>query len=148
MPLVKIHVLKGRSPQEVAVLLDTIHEVVVASFGVPRRDRYQILQEHEASHFRALDTGLDIIRTEKFLVLEITSSPRSRDAKVAFYSNLTRALQARCNVASSDVMVSLLINSDEDWSFGMGNAQFLTASSDRQRFRGLAYSPTPRYRRY
>ncbi|RWX15222.1 tautomerase family protein [Rhizobium leguminosarum] len=126
MPLVKIHVLKGRPPQEVDVLLDTIHDVVVASFGVPLRDRYQILQEHEGSHFRALDTGLDIARTEKFILLEITSRPRSRDAKVAFYSNLTRALQARCDISPSDVMVSLHINSDEDWSFGMGNAQFLT----------------------
>ncbi|TBY80648.1 tautomerase family protein [Rhizobium leguminosarum] len=125
MPLVKIHVLKGRPPQEVDVLLDTIHDVVVASFGVPLRDRYQILQEHEGSHFRALDTGLDIARTEKFILLEITSRPRSRDAKVAFYLNLTRALQARCDVPPSDVMVSLHINSDEDWSFGMGNAQFL-----------------------
>ncbi|TAV61364.1 tautomerase family protein [Rhizobium leguminosarum] len=126
MPLVKVHILKGRLPQEIDVLLDTVHEVVVKSFGVPPRDRYQILQEHEASHFRALDTGLDIARTEKFILLEITSRPRSRDAKVAFYSNLTRALQARCDVPPSDVMVSLDINSDEDWSFGMGSAQFLT----------------------
>ncbi|MFF0924134.1 tautomerase family protein [Rhizobium leguminosarum] len=126
MPLVKVHILKGRMPQEIDVLLDTIHEVVVESFGVPPRDRYQILQEHEALHFRALDTGLDIARTEKFILLEITSRPRSRDAKVVFYSNLTRALQARCDVPPSDVMVSLHINSDEDWSFGMGSAQFLT----------------------
>jgi phenylpyruvate tautomerase PptA (4-oxalocrotonate tautomerase family) len=126
MPLVKIHVLKGRSPKEVGVLLDTIHDVVVASFGVPPRDRYQILQEHEASHIRALDTGLDMTRTEKFLLLEITSRARSRDAKVTFYSSLTSALQARCGVPPSDVMVSLSINSDEDWSFGMGDAQFLT----------------------
>ncbi|MDF1631303.1 tautomerase family protein [Mycoplana sp. MJR14] len=126
MPLVKIHVLKGRPPNEVDVLLDTIHDVVVQSFGVPTRDRYQILQEHEASHLRALDTGLNIQRTEKFVVLEITSRPRPRESKVAFYSNLTLALQDRCDVAPSDVMVSLHINSDEDWSFGMGNAQFLT----------------------
>ncbi|MFP3547252.1 tautomerase family protein [Rhizobium sp. SIMBA_035] len=62
----------------------------------------------------------------EFLLLEITSRPRSRDAKVAFYASLTSALQARCNVPPSDVMVSLSTNSDEDWSFGMGDAQFLT----------------------
>jgi phenylpyruvate tautomerase PptA (4-oxalocrotonate tautomerase family) len=69
MPLVKIHILKGRSPPELEMLLDTIHDVVVESFGVPRRDRYQILQEHEASHIRALDTGLDITRTETPILL-------------------------------------------------------------------------------
>lgn len=25
-----------------------------------------------------------------------------------------------------DVVVSLIVNSDEDWSFGLGKAQFLT----------------------
>jgi Tautomerase enzyme len=126
MPLVKIHVLKGRSPDEVETLLDTIHDVVVESFAVPRRDRYQILLEHEASHFRALDTGLGIARSHKFLLLEITSRPRADNAKVAFYSNLVSALQARCDVAPSDVMITLQINADEDWSFGLGRAQFLT----------------------
>jgi hypothetical protein len=126
MPLVKVHVLKGRSPAELDRLLDTIHDVVVESFGVPHKDRYQILHEHGSSHLRALDTGLDIARTGKFLLLEIISRPRSRDAKVAFYSNLALALQARCDVGPNDVMVSMLNNSDDDWSFGLGRAQFLT----------------------
>jgi phenylpyruvate tautomerase PptA (4-oxalocrotonate tautomerase family) len=125
MPLVKVHVLKCRTPKELSMLLDTIHDVIVESFGVPQRDRYQILHEHEESHFRALDTGLDIARTEKFILLEIISRPRSRDAKVAFYANLTRELQARCNIDQCDVMVTITNNSDEDWSFGLGRAQFL-----------------------
>ncbi|WP_370878633.1 tautomerase family protein [Pararhizobium capsulatum] len=107
-------------------LAQRCHDAVVDAFGVPRRDRYQIIHEHEASHFRALDTGLGIARTGKFLLLEITSRPRSREAKLAFYSKLTLALKDRCDIASSDVMISLLINSDEDWSFGLGKAQFLT----------------------
>ncbi|KRB55339.1 tautomerase [Rhizobium sp. Root708] len=126
MPLVKVHVLKCRTSQELSMLLDTIHDVIVASFGVPPRDRYQILHEHEASHFWALDTGLDIARTEKIILLEIVSRPRSRDAKVAFYANLARELQARCDIEPSDVMVTMINNSDEDWSFGLGRAQFLT----------------------
>jgi hypothetical protein len=126
MPLVKVHVLKSRSLREIEVLLDAIHTVIVASFGVPERDRYQILHEHEQSHVRFLDTGLDIPRTEKFVLLEIISRPRPRAAKEAFYSNLTRELQIRCEIQPSDVMITMLNNSDEDWSFGLGRAQFLT----------------------
>ena len=126
MPLVKVHVLKSRSPQKLEALLDTIHDVIVESFGVPPRDRYQILHEHEKSHVRALDTGLDIARTDKFILIEIVSRPRSRSAKAAFYSNLTRELKIRCDIEPSDVMVTMLANSDEDWSFGLGRAQFVT----------------------
>jgi phenylpyruvate tautomerase PptA (4-oxalocrotonate tautomerase family) len=126
MPLVKVNVLRGRSEEDINLLLDVIHEVVVETFHVPPRDLYQLLTEFDAAHFRALDTGLDISRTEKLVLLEITSRGRSRISKVEFYSNLTRALCVRCNVQPSDVIVSLLENSDEDWSFGLGRAQFLT----------------------
>lgn len=85
MPLMKFHVLKGRTQEETKLFLDTAHHSMVRSFKVPKRDRYQILTEHEASHLQALDTGLDIPRTEKFVLLEVVSRPRSREAKLAFY---------------------------------------------------------------
>ena len=35
-------------------------------------------------------------------------------------------LAARCGLDSADLVVSITDNSDEDWSFGYGRAQFLT----------------------
>jgi hypothetical protein len=35
-------------------------------------------------------------------------------------------LQQKCGIAPSDVMVSIVENTDADWSFGNGEAQFLT----------------------
>jgi hypothetical protein len=35
-------------------------------------------------------------------------------------------LWEHCAIATSDVMISLVTNTDEDWSFGNGRAQFLT----------------------
>jgi len=34
-------------------------------------------------------------------------------------------LAARCGLDSADLVVSITDNSDEDWSFGCGRAQFL-----------------------
>lgn len=126
MPLLKVNVIKGRSSAQIDLLLDTIHTSMVRSFGVPDRDRYQILFEHEKSHFRAEDTGLDIDRTDRFILLEVISRPRDRAAKTSFYRNLADDLLANCGIAPSDIMVSFVQNSDDDWSFGNGNAQFLT----------------------
>jgi hypothetical protein len=126
MPLMKFHLLKGRSAEEIDRLLDVAHRAMVSSFKVPERDRYQILTEHEPSHLRALDTGLDLPRTDKFLLLEIVSRPRPRAEKLTFYETLSRALESECDMSPDDVMVSFTQNSDEDWSFGRGSAQFLT----------------------
>jgi hypothetical protein len=46
--------------------------------------------------------------------------------KQTFYRRLMEELQAKCNVPPTDVLVTFVTNTDEDWSFGHGRAQFLT----------------------
>jgi hypothetical protein len=80
------------------------------------------------------DTGLGISRTRNCVVVQVTTRPHEREAKVNFYKLLVRELETACGLAPSDVVVSLVTNSDEDWSFGYGRPQFLTGelASDRQ----------------
>lgn len=126
MPLIRIDVYEGRSEQEIKTLLDTAHEAMVETFKTPMRDRYQILNEHPPSRMIMEDTGLDIPRTRNFVMIQITTRPRSRAMKEAFYRRMTEALEARCGIAPSDVMMNFVTCADEDWSFGFGRAQFLT----------------------
>ncbi|MDX0015133.1 tautomerase family protein [Sinorhizobium meliloti] len=126
MPILKFHLYDGRSPKETDHLLDVVHDVMVRTFDVPAADRYQIVSVHAPLHMRALDSGLGIPRTDKFVLLEVISRPRGKAAKVAFYENVCAALQEKCGIATSDVMISFTENTDEDWSFGHGRAQFLT----------------------
>lgn len=125
MPLMKIHVLKGRSSEQLESLLNSVHEAVVSAFRVPERDLYQILNEHEPSHLRALDTGLDIPRSNRFVLIEVVTRPRTHAEKVGFYERLCELLSERCGIASTDVMVSVVQNTDDDWTFGLGRAQFV-----------------------
>jgi hypothetical protein len=126
MPLLRFDLIEGRSDTELKTLLDAAHRAMLAAFKVPERDRYQIVHEHKPSRLIVEDTGLDIPRTEKVVFLQVTSRPRGRDAKQAFYRLLVTELQQSCGIAPSDVVVSIIENSDEDWSFGNGRAQFLT----------------------
>jgi phenylpyruvate tautomerase PptA (4-oxalocrotonate tautomerase family) len=126
MPLLRFDLIEGRTNAELQTLLDATHRAMLAAFKVPERDRYQIVNEHKRSRMIIEDTGLDIPRTDKLVFLQVTSRPRAREAKEAFYRLLTEELEASCGIAPSDVVVSIVENSDEDWSFGHGRAQFLT----------------------
>ncbi len=126
MPLLRFDLIEGRSEAELAALLDATHGVVLAAFGVPARDRYQIVHEHRPSRMIVQDTGLDIARTNKVVMLQITTRPRTTAEKQAFYQLLCETLEAKCGIAPSDVVISCVENTDEDWSFGNGRAQFLT----------------------
>jgi len=126
MPLLRFDLVEGRSEWQLKRILDVTHEVLVSSFNVPQRDRYQIVREHPPSRMIIEDTGLGIKRTPNMLVLQVTTRPRSRAMKQAFYKSLVEKLEAVCGFAPSDVVVTFVTNTDEDWSFGFGRAQFLT----------------------
>jgi Tautomerase enzyme len=126
MPLLCFDLIQGRSESQIKRILDVTHEVLVRSFNVPERDRYQIVREHAPSRMIVEDTGLGIVRTPNMLVLQVTTRPRSRVIKQAFYRSLVEKLEAGCGIAPSDVLVTFVTNTDEDWSFGLGRAQFLT----------------------
>lgn len=126
MPLLRFDLIEGRSPAEMKALLDAAHRAMLAAFGVPPGDRYQIVTEHAPSRMIVEDTGLGIPRTKNVVFLQVTTRPRPRAAKEEFYRLLVEELEKSCGVAPSDVVVSMISNTDEDWSFGLGRAQFLT----------------------
>ena len=126
MPFLKFDIVEGRTDEQIKTMLDAAHRAVLASLNMPERDRYQLVSEHKASHMVVEDTGLGITRTKNIVLLLVTSRPRPEEAKRFFYKELCRELQASCDIAPSDVMVSFVANSDVDWSFGNGVAQFMT----------------------
>jgi phenylpyruvate tautomerase PptA (4-oxalocrotonate tautomerase family) len=126
MPLIRIDAVEGRSPEQIRQLLDAAHHAMLTAFQVPVRDRYQIYDEHPAGHFIVEDTGLNIPRTKNVIVVTVVSRPRTEEMKKSFYAELCRELKECCGIEPSDVMVSIVTNTDADWSFGNGRAQFLT----------------------
>lgn len=126
MPLLRVDLIEGRSDEELKTLLDAMHRAMLAAFKVPEGDRYQIVHEHAPSRMIIEDTGLGIERTEKVVFLQVTTRPRPREAKENFYRLLCEELEKSCGIKSSDVVVSMEQNTDEDWSFGLGRGQFLT----------------------
>ncbi len=126
MPLLRFDLIEGRNEAETKALLDAAHRAMLEAFKVPERDRYQIVHEHKPGHMIVEDTGLDIPRTDKVVLLQMTSRPRTREQKETFYRLLCEELERSCGIAPSDVMVSIVENTDEDWSFGFGRGQFLT----------------------
>ena len=126
MPLLYVDLIEGRTPDEIQALLDATHDAVVEAFGVPPRDRYQVVSTHPAHEIVAWDTGLGIERSSRLVVLHVVSRRRSREMKKRFYELVASNLAERCGLDPADLVISITDNGDEDWSFGHGRAQFLT----------------------
>lgn len=125
MPLVRIDVQQGRSPAELRKIADVTQGVMLDVFAAPPGDRYQIITEHPVGQIIAEDTGLGFERTAGVVVIQIVQQGRSAAQKTAAYEQLAKRLDAECQVAPTDLIVSVVGNGREDWSFGLGRAQFL-----------------------
>ena len=68
---------------------------MVESFQVPVRDRFQVLTEHEPSHLILEDTGLGFERSDKCVLTQMTTRPRSREMKERFYARVVDYLGKR-----------------------------------------------------
>jgi hypothetical protein len=83
---------RGPQRSRVKESLDEIHGATLAAFRVPERDRYQIVHEHPLAEMKIEDTGLDIPRTERIVMVQATTRPRSRLEKQTFYGLLCQEL--------------------------------------------------------
>jgi phenylpyruvate tautomerase PptA (4-oxalocrotonate tautomerase family) len=126
MPLIRFDLIEGRNENELKQLLDVSHHAVVKAFGVPERDRYQIVTQHPANELIIEDTGLGFERSRNVVIVTVTSTQRSDKQKKDFYKLLVQGLAENCGIEPNDLMVSIVTNGAADWSFGFGEAQFLT----------------------
>jgi phenylpyruvate tautomerase PptA (4-oxalocrotonate tautomerase family) len=126
MPLVRFDLATGRTPEAVRAIADATHQAIVDVYGIPERDRFQVITEHPATQIIAQDAGLGFERTEGVVMIQVfTQRGRSDEAKQALYAAIHDAL-AGVGVASEDVFIGYVENGPQDWSFGFGRAQYLT----------------------
>jgi phenylpyruvate tautomerase PptA (4-oxalocrotonate tautomerase family) len=126
MPLIRIDLIEGRPDDQITAIGDTLMRTLVDVYGLPERDRFQIVTEHAPGRLTALDVGLGIERSEQVVVIQIfTQAGRSPDEKQEFFRTLAENL-ARVGVASEDLVIGFVENTPADWSFGFGRAQYMT----------------------
>ena len=126
MPLVRITQQDVRTPEQSRQLADLVQEVMLELFDAPPGDRYQIVETLPVGSIIAEDTGLGIERSDGVVILHITQQGRDVQQKQAIYAALAERLGEAGLVRPEDLIISVVENSSEDWSFGHGRAQFLT----------------------
>ncbi len=127
MPLVRIALRKGKSPEFRRAVSDGVHRAMVEAIKVPEQDKFQIITEHDESGLIYDPSYLGISRTDGVILIQITlNAGRTVEAKKALYARIVQLLREVPGVRPEDVFVSLVEVPKENWSFGNGIAQYAT----------------------
>ena len=125
MPLVRISLMKGKSPDFGKKVGEIVYRTMVDTINVPVKDNFQIITEHDANTL-VYDPGyLDIARTDGIVIVQITlNDGRTVELKKAFYKALADRLRRELGIRMEDVFISLVEVKKENWSFGNGVGQY------------------------
>src|SRR5258707_12159323 len=123
MPLVQVTLIKGKSPDYIKKMSDSIYEALVDGY-MQKNDLFQIIEQLEPGdliydrHF-----GIKGSRSGDFVIINIESDARRRGEKEAFLAGLSEKLAASPGIARDDVFVRLSMTpSLGGWSRGSGIA--------------------------
>ncbi len=120
MPLVNISILKGKSPDYIKAIGDSINSAVIETMAFPDDDRYQIIHELEPHCLQLQERDGD-----RVMMSLIMRAGRSNKAKQAFYKKVVENLAKDPGIPKENVLITIVENHDIDWSFRDGIAQFI-----------------------
>jgi 4-oxalocrotonate tautomerase len=125
MPLTRIDLLRGKSPEHRATLRDAVYSILKDVVNVPDKDRFEVVTEHDPENLNISPDFLGIERSSDAVLVQITfNEGRTTEQKRALYAALASALNERLGIRPEDVVVSLVEVKKENWSFGNGHAQY------------------------
>jgi len=128
MPLVRIDLLKGTSPQYRKAIADGVHQAMIDTLAIPPDDRFQVISEHPSEGLVYDPQYLDVQRSAKIVFIQITLSfGRKPQQKRKLFKRIAELLAASPGLRPEDVLINLVEVSWENWSFGKGEAQYMDA---------------------
>jgi phenylpyruvate tautomerase PptA (4-oxalocrotonate tautomerase family) len=134
MPLVSIDLLRGHSKSQLDAIAACVQAAIVEVLGVAERNRFCLVTEHEPGALE-FDRGyLDGDREDGFVLIRIVlAAGRSLETKRKFYVRVAGLLADRTEVRREDVMIVLIENSREDWSYGRGAVDYVDKPQEEWR---------------
>jgi 4-oxalocrotonate tautomerase len=124
MPLARIDLLKGKDATYRQNVGRVVYEAMIR-VGVPEKDRFQIITEHDADNFLFDPTYLGIERSNDLIIIQVTwNDGRTVDQKKVFYKSIVDGLVDAIGIRPEDVLINLIEVKKENWSFGHGIATY------------------------
>jgi 4-oxalocrotonate tautomerase len=127
MPLVRIDLLEGKTPEYRTKIGQVVYQAMLDVLGVPKNDRFQVITEHSKDGLLFDREYLGVHRSDDCVFLQVTlNSGRTVEMKQRFYKAVADGLHEALKLRREDVLINLVEVPKENWSFGNGEAQYVS----------------------
>jgi 4-oxalocrotonate tautomerase len=124
MPVTRIAIREGKTPEYKQALMDEIYEAMRETVAIKDGDRFMTITEHTEHDF-AYGPFLGIDRSDDLVQVQVFWAPgKAVEAKLAMYRRIVERLGASPGVRPEDVVICVVETAADNWSFGNGETQF------------------------
>ncbi len=125
MPLTRIALRRGKSAEYKRAILDGVYAAMRETFSVPEDDRFMLIDEYDAENILYSYNYPGIAHSDDLLIIQLTvNNTRTIEQKKALYMSIVEKLTKNPGVREEDVLINLVEVAKENWSFGIGVAQY------------------------
>lgn len=126
MPLVRISLRQGTSPEYRKALADGVRRAMVEAIALPPDDHFQVITEYSANDLIYDPQYLGVQRSDRIVFVQITMSyGRKPQQKRKLFKRMAEILAENPGLPKEDLFINLVETSWENWSFGNGEAQYM-----------------------
>ena len=126
MPLVRISLRQGTSPEYRKAIGDGVHRAMIEALAIPPDDHFQVISEYSPENLIYDPQYLGVQRSDRVVYVQITmSTGRKPQQKRKLFKRMAELLQESPGLRPQDLLINLVEVSWEIWSFGNGEAQYM-----------------------
>jgi 4-oxalocrotonate tautomerase len=126
MPLTRVSLRRGKPAAYRKAILEGLYLAMRETFGVPEGGRFMTVSEHDEDGFVYGADYLGIQRSEDLVIIQLTvSNTRPVEQKKQLYRRIVERLTENPGLRDEDIFINLVEVLPENWSFGLGEAQYV-----------------------
>ena len=127
MPLARIDLSENAPPERIKIVSEAVYSAMVETANAPLHDKFQVVTRHAANEIIYPKEGyLGVTYTGDLILIQITwLGGRSTEVKKKFYKRIADEVHERAGVRKEDIVIILVDNAKEDWSYGNGEMQYV-----------------------
>ena len=115
MPMTKIYLRTGSTPEHRRNISDAIHESLVEVLGIPDDDKYHIFHELEADNLITAPVAFGLERRAEAIFVQTYFGARPVEVLQQLYRTLVGNLAKRAGLETRDIYINVVESASANW---------------------------------
>ena len=115
MPMTKVYLRRGSTPEHRRAISDAIHESLVSVLGIPDDDKYHIFHELDADNLITAPVAFGLERRAEAIFIQTYFGARPVEVLQQLYRELVANLIEHTGLETRDIYINVVESASANW---------------------------------